>query len=145
MTYREDKFRVGDLVVWANNMYANAAPQSKSLGEGPFVVTGIDDVAKEKWNDFGTMSNWDAMGHTQFVNIDGNPLSFSGIYFVKYESSEVLEDSEQWTASAFHSWLTEELFNFRKSEEGMLYESADRIKTPKEWVERFYEFIKDSV
>lgn len=79
MTYRTDKFAVGDKVEWTEEGRKSFA---YGYGEGPFTVTKVDEAEDIMWP---------AMGHTQFVHFNGTGVHlFSGYHFqkVKTEPSE---------------------------------------------------------
>lgn len=84
MSYRTDKFQVGDKVTWASDHHATITDGRKSYGEGPFVVSEVFD--RPFYHYMGDRSNWDDMGHTQHIKFDGNEYSlWSGAYFKKVE------------------------------------------------------------
>jgi hypothetical protein len=84
MTYRKDKFTVGDEVEW-DEMYAQSSMREK-YGHGPFTIKKVIDRNFYNNDDWmcGRQSNWDSMGHTQHVCItDDDENQFSGAFFRK--------------------------------------------------------------
>ena len=84
MDWRNDKFRVGESVVWADG-YGDLAGGRGKYGDGPFRITKVIDRAFEP-GDESYQSNWSSMGHTQhvYINVDRAPM-FSGAFFAKAE------------------------------------------------------------
>ena len=90
MTYRKDKFTVGDKVVWAED-YRDTANwlfcEDGIFPEGPFTISEfIDREYRPADNlDNGYISNWDSMGHTQHVKIAelNKEGIISGAFFVR--------------------------------------------------------------
>ena len=85
MTYRTDKFKIGDKVVWDESMMYLGHWLKKENGEGPFILTLIEDVENEQTVQ---QSLWDDMGHTQmigFINNRGHSTSMSAAWLIKCE------------------------------------------------------------
>jgi hypothetical protein len=77
VTVRQDKFKIGDKVTWANDDMANLTGGRNRLGNGPFAILKTENVKR----------HFRSVGHTQFVVIDnflGNN-HFSGAFFVKVD------------------------------------------------------------
>lgn len=80
MTWRKDKFVIGQRVIWANDEMATITNGRDRFGDGPFVLSEVIDRSYNKYDDFG--SNWQSMGHTQHVKIENDFESlFSGSFF----------------------------------------------------------------
>lgn len=86
MTYRTDKFAVGDKVVFDPKYHMSYL---NDLGDGPFDILTVYDRENE-YNDPYGQSTWYSMGHTQHVAIakhstyeDGRERQFSGAFFRK--------------------------------------------------------------
>jgi hypothetical protein len=76
MTYRTDKFAVGDNVVWANEHIETARSLfMNGWSNGPFIIETVIDRS----------SNWDSIGHTQHLIIKEFPDmgTWSGAFFNK--------------------------------------------------------------
>ena len=89
MTYRTDKFAVGDKVVWSEKHGDAGRDLHRDMGEGPFSLESVidrpyDPPSEDDEYGFG-QSNWSAMGHTQHVTIAEFPGhgKFSGAFFLK--------------------------------------------------------------
>lgn len=88
MTYRTDKFKCGDKVVWSERHGDTGRNMHPTLVEGPFTIESVidrpyDPLPEDDEYDHG-QSNWSAMGHTQHVIIKECPEIgiFSGAFFV---------------------------------------------------------------
>ena len=84
MTYRADKFTIGDKVLWSE-LHLETAHfifEEEEWSDGPFTITKIiDRPYNPPEDDFG-QSNWSSMGHTQHVFIAEYPeREFSGAFF----------------------------------------------------------------
>lgn len=82
---RQDKFKIGDRVTWADENYADMTNAAKTYGEGPFSIVEVQNPefeSYEHYHDYEGGSNWRSMGHTQFVKIDAAPEKrWSGAFF----------------------------------------------------------------
>lgn len=91
MTYRTDKFAVGDKVTWFDDEYATMTDGREHYGDGPFEIIKVFNRDYESYDyPDGCHSNWDSMGHTQHVRVatPSDPDSthqYSGAFFKKVE------------------------------------------------------------
>lgn len=72
MTYRMDKFKVGDTIVWSEEYGDNdfARPEH---GDGPFTITKIKEYT----------DHLESRCHTQGIWFEGSKDVWSGAYFRK--------------------------------------------------------------
>ena len=95
MTYRTDKFIVGDRVAWSEDETYHMFKDEH--GEGPFSIQHITDIAFVPaetepeyvmgYGEITPQSNWDSMGHTQIVVVKTQMgmNRFSGAWFQKLD------------------------------------------------------------
>ena len=81
MAYRRDKYYIGDVVEFDEEMrtkFEYLAP----TGNISYKVLKVENIPYFG-NDIyqGNDSNWDDMGHTQLLYIEGEPNRFSGMWF----------------------------------------------------------------
>ena len=76
MAYREDKYEIGDSVVWIDPYYENFSAFRKWYGDGPFIVNATETRHSTLWA---------TMQHTQSINLEGIDTTFSGGHFKKIE------------------------------------------------------------
>jgi hypothetical protein len=85
-------FKIGDRVTWFDDSYADACDSRAQLGDGPFEIISVENIAA-KCEDiestiFFTEAARQHAGHTQFVTINVDPGEheenrFSGAFFRK--------------------------------------------------------------
>lgn len=75
MSYRTDKFEVGDRVTWSTTFVYDTDSQYlyEMYGLGPFIVKEVYDRDE---------MDWEAICHTQHIDIDDEGM-FSGAFFKK--------------------------------------------------------------
>lgn len=78
--WRDDKFAVGDRVIWSNLHCVADLELPKRCGDGPFRVERVQDEP-----DIFDGFEWrlKGMGHTQYVWVNGT--QYSGAYFEKVQ------------------------------------------------------------
>lgn len=58
--FYEDKFSVGEIITWRDDVWAQRAGGQARYGNGPFQITEVLDQPE---------SHWESMAHTQHVKI----------------------------------------------------------------------------
>lgn len=88
MAVRHDKFAPGDEVIWTERLRDQGVRMVDH--EGPFRIATVEDAPYQPGyaGDELYQSNWQSMGHTQFVTIEGRPERWSGAYFEKVEEED---------------------------------------------------------
>lgn len=79
---REDKFKVGDKVTWANDDYATMTTNCReTYGDGPFEIVSVDE----------SCCQYRFMGHTQHVTLNhGGNNVYSGAFFKLVEENSAI-------------------------------------------------------
>lgn len=88
MAYRTDKFKIGDIVAWADDHYATIVSSRVAYGDGPFTVVSVMDRENHSDYPYGdelAQSRWDSMGHTQHVEVGHECGFYSGAFFKKLD------------------------------------------------------------
>ena len=79
---RFDRFKPGDHVTWYADFYAELTRGREKYGDGPFTIVSVE-LASPSRHETPTQHRWEAMGHTQYVTIDGHANKYSGAFFRK--------------------------------------------------------------
>ena len=96
---RFDKFAIGDRVVWSDDYHADLLNSRDRYGDGPFVVARVEDATYAS-NETPTQHRWEAMGHIQYVEIEGHANKYSGAFFRRVKPPARRSSTNNQTTSA---------------------------------------------